>query len=125
MALWIREDFEFEKEEDFFKICYGFAKKVAQGAQRTQNRQECVEFDPETPGRISSVKGLEGAEMKTFLEEVMRIGKAELEEEEWELITLATNREGEAGPVPTKLRVRMYRIRKKLAKMTGWKEFEV
>ena len=27
MTLWSREDYQFEKEDDFLKVCYGFAKK--------------------------------------------------------------------------------------------------
>lgn len=125
MAVWIREDFEFEKEEDFFKVCYGFARKVAQDALRTRKRQEWVELDPETAEKGSSVKGLKGAEMRTFLAEVMRMGKAELEAEDWELIKAATSSDGDADPVPTNLRVRIHRIRKKLAKVTGWSKVEV
>lgn len=125
VAVWIREDFEFEKEEDFVKVCYGFARNVAQDALRARKRHEYSELDPETAEKASSVKGLRGAEMKAFLDEVMRTGKAELEAEDWELIKSTINPDAEAGPVPTNLRVRLHRIRKRLAKLTGWEKFEV
>ena len=56
-----------------------------------------------------------------FLDEVLRIAKEKLSEEEWLLINAATN-ELASDPPPAlgnRLRVRLHRIRKKLAKALG------
>jgi hypothetical protein len=56
-----------------------------------------------------------------FLEEICRRADAELQAEEWAAIQAAIDRDSQDDPVEGKQRVRLYRARKKLAKLTGWR----
>jgi DNA-directed RNA polymerase specialized sigma24 family protein len=121
MALWSREDYEFEKEDDFLRVCYGFAKNVLLEGYRASRKHAADELDLSVESPIQRIQGLEGSEVSVFLEEVCRRANAELQQEEREAIQAAIYRDGQGQPVGTKQRVRLYRARKKLAKLTGWR----
>jgi hypothetical protein len=118
--MWSREDYQFEKEEHFLRVCYGFAKNILREGYRT-NRKHAVEAPIDSvESSVRGIQGLEGDEARIFLEEVCRRADAELEEEEWAAIQAAVDRDSEDQPVEGKQRVRLHRARKKLAKLTGW-----
>src|SRR5437879_1368631 len=120
MVIWLREDYEFAREEDFPKVCYGFARKILQEVYRDTKNRECVELDPEIQERVLGVQGLKGPEAAAFLEEVKRYGQEMFDAEEWALIEAAANRDEDDAPATGKIRTQVHRIRKKLAKITGW-----
>jgi len=121
-ALWSRNDYGFEKEADFLKVCYGFAGKILYEEYRRKEKHAGNELDPNLEAPIQEVKGLEGTEVFIFLEEVRRRAKAELLDEEWALIENAVNRDAGDYPAGGKVRVQLHRARKKLARLTGWQE---
>jgi len=121
MMVWSREDYQFEKEEDFLKVCYGFAKNILLEGYRVNRKHAAEELDPSAEPRVRRIQGLEGNEVSVFLEEVRRRADTELQEEEWEAIQAAIDRDSQDRPVQRKQRVRLYRARKKLAKLTGWR----
>jgi hypothetical protein len=120
MRVWSREDYQFEKEHDFLKVCYGFAKKILLEGDRLSRKHGAEELGPSAKSRVQDVRGLKGSEVSVFLEEVCRRADAELHEEERAAIEAAIARDSQDHPVDTKGRVRLYRARKKLAKLTGW-----
>ncbi|HLJ85685.1 MAG TPA: hypothetical protein VKZ53_02620 [Candidatus Angelobacter sp.] len=121
MAIWAREDYEFEKEEDFLKVCRGFARKILLEGYRASTKHAAEELDPETKSRVPGIQGLKGNEVSVFLNEVFSRADAELEEEERAAIQAAVDRDSQDHPVDGKQRIRLFRARKKLAKLTGWR----
>ena len=119
MTVWSREDYQFAKEEDFLKVCYGFARKILLEGYRV-DREHATEDPDLVESRVQAIQGLKGNEVSVFLAEVCRRAAAELQEEEWAMIQAAVDRDAQDQPVDTKQRVRLYRARKKLAKLTGW-----
>jgi RNA polymerase sigma factor (sigma-70 family) len=124
--LWSRADFQFEKEEDFLKVCYGFAQKVSYRARRHAGRHTAESLDylatePADPG-----PGPEAAESKIHLQQILKIGRTQLQEEEWQLLrdSVRFDRSTIARRLnlgnANRVRVKLYRARKKLAMLTGW-----
>lgn len=120
MKVWSREDYEFENQDDFLKVCYGFAKKILLEGYRVSRKHAAEESGCAVESRLKGIQGLEGNEVRVFLEEVCLRADAELQEEEWAAIQAAIDRDSQGHPVEGKERVRLYRARKKLAKLTGW-----
>ena len=50
-TLWSRDDDEFEKNDDFLRVCYGFARLVSQKGYRQAQKHAGDELDPATPAR--------------------------------------------------------------------------
>jgi hypothetical protein len=120
MTVWSREDYQFENEDDFLKVCYGFAKNILLEGYRVTRKHAAEAPTLSAESRVRGIQGLEGNEARVFLEEVCRRADAELQEEEWAAIRAAVDRDQQDQPVEGKQRVRLYRARKKLAKLTGW-----
>jgi hypothetical protein len=120
MTLWSREDYHFQSEEDFLKVCYGFAKKILLEGYRVNRKHAAEELDLSVESPVQGVQGLKGTEVSIFLGEVCRRANAELQVEEQAAIQAAIDRDREDQPVEGRQRVRLYRARKKLAKLTGW-----
>ena len=120
MTVWSREDYEFEKEDDFLKVCYGFAKNILLEGYRVSRKHAAEDSVLAAESRVRGIQGLEDNEVSVFLEEVCRHADTELREEEWAAIQAAIDRDRQDQPVEGKQRVRLYRARKKLAKLTGW-----
>jgi DNA-directed RNA polymerase specialized sigma24 family protein len=120
MAVWSREDYQFENEDDFLKVCYGFARNILRDGYRVDRKHAAEELDLSVESPVQGVQGLEGSEVSVFLDEVCRRADAELQEEERAAIQAAIDRDSQDHPVESKRRVRLYRARKKLAKLTGW-----
>jgi hypothetical protein len=125
-VLWSRPDFEFNKEEDFLRVCYGLASKISLASYRTSRKHEAEQLDPASPDRSSRNVGLNSAEVTLLLDEVIRIAKAELRDQDWQLIQKAVMEERDAtAPQPdpieaNRARVRLSRARRKLKESTGW-----
>jgi len=125
LALWNREDYQFEKEEDFLKVCYGFARHISQQGYRESERHPTVPLDPLLPAAPHERNSQRAIESRMLLTQVCEIGKSQLRENDWQIIqqgadsdraTIAKEMKmGDANNV----RVRLHRARKKLAKLTG------
>ncbi len=102
LTVWSREDYQFEKEDDFLKVCYGFARKILQEGYRVSRKHAAEELDLSIESHVRRIQGLEGNEVSVFLEEVCRRADAELEEEEWAAIQAAIDRDSQDHPVEGK-----------------------
>jgi DNA-directed RNA polymerase specialized sigma24 family protein len=127
-TVWSRDDYEFEKEEDFFRVCYGFARLVLQKGHRESQKHAGDELDPATAAAARDIGGVIGTEARILLAQVCEVGASQLQEKEWQLIqqgaisdraTIGNDLNmGDANNV----RVRLHRARKKLARLTGWRK---
>jgi hypothetical protein len=125
-ALLSREDFEFEKEEDFLRVCYAFAMHVSQAGYRKTRKHAGCEFDPAVhdPARRTQGLGvhtLNSAELNLLLDEVIRIGKTELNKNEWTAICAAAEGNSLAAG-SNRFRVQLFRARQKLVRLTNWRK---
>jgi DNA-directed RNA polymerase specialized sigma24 family protein len=128
LTIWNREDYEFDKEEDFLKVCYGFARLISKEGYRKSQRHAAAALDsslPAVPDERNSPKAIES---RLLLEKVCAIGESQLRGEEWEMIRQSVDhdREGMAQEFKmgdaNNMRVRLHRVRRKLAKLTGLDE---
>lgn len=125
MALWNREDYEFEKEEDFLKVCYGFARHISQQGYREAGRHAGDPLDPSLPAAQHEWSSQRAMESRMFLEEVCKIGSSRLRENDWQIIQQGATSDRAAMAEEFKMgdannvRVRLHRARRKLAKLTG------
>jgi len=124
-ALWSRGDYEFQREEDFLRVCYGFARRVLQQGRRAAKKQGVDELDPSVAAPFSRAGALQGAEVSVYLKEIQRIGAASLEDHEWKLIQEAVSEDYGAFSARfpsadrSRIRVSLYRARKALARLAG------
>jgi DNA-directed RNA polymerase specialized sigma24 family protein len=131
VTLWSREDYEFEKEEDFLRVCHGFARLVSHKGYREAQKHAGDELNPSQPATMRDAGSLIDTEMRILLDQVRRVGGSQLQEKEWQLIQQAaisdratiasTLKMGDANNV----RVHLHRARKKLARLTGWRKDKV
>jgi len=119
MAVWRREDFQFERQEDFLKVCFGFARYIRHEQYRDQTKHAGNELNDLEPA-IRGVRLLEQTEMTLLLKEVLSTATTELSANELALIGAAIDRDANFG-VSARNRVRLSRARRKLAKLTGWR----
>ena len=126
LAVWKREDYTFEKDEDFLRVCYGFANRILLQGYRQSSKHDGGPLDPGMSAPLDATGGLKGTEIGVFLDEVIQIGKAKLREQDWRIIEQAAAANGSGAPVQTEnannFRVQLHRVRKKLAVMTGWRQ---
>ncbi len=125
-ALWSRADYEFEKEEDFLRVCYGFAARILQSGYRKGRKRATEAIDPAAPEPAGTAFNLNPTEIGLMLEDVIRIGTTRMEGKEWDAICAAAERDGPGTGGNTArdqntFRVRVHRARQKLAQLTGWK----
>jgi hypothetical protein len=125
-----RGDYAFEKEEDFLCVCYGFARRILRKGYRDALKHAAEELDGSLAAPAHEAGGAVSAEMRVLLAQVCRIGASELHESEWRLIRNAAA-SGCAGENKVsdlsdanRTRVRLYRARRKLARLSGWKKQE-
>src|ERR1039458_5061855 len=64
-----RDDYEFEDEKDFLKVCYGFAGKISQAGRRKIARHAGDQLDPTMAAPGAKVRGLKDAELWVYLNE--------------------------------------------------------
>lgn|SRR5258708_25234863 len=123
-----RDDYEFAQIENFRPVCYGFASKILQSHRREKARLPAPFPDDvtDTQERFDSARA---SEDRLFLWEVQRIAKEELSEDDWALVIKGAHAildDVAYGFLPeeaTRLRVRLHRLRKMLAKNLGWKRY--
>jgi len=128
MKILSRDDYEFAKEEDFLKVCYGFASLINRERYRETLKHSAVplEFEPESGGL--GTRGLRETEMKVFLDEVLRAGKERLGHRDWQILQKAVSADAKTLAVEFDLgdannaRVHLHRLRRKLAEITGWRK---
>jgi hypothetical protein len=132
-ALLSRADFEFGKEDDFLRVCYAFAVHVSQAGYRKAKKHSADALDPALHGiprwnAGPGVNGLNATEISLLLDEVIRIGETELRVQDWTAICHAASADGHATGIQdspakgTRSRVRLFRARQKLARLTSWKK---
>lgn len=122
MTVWQREDFRFEKEEDFLRVCYGFARHILQQGYRDGQKHVADELPPDIERPAPKVQGLQRQELQVFLDQIRTLAEADLLDDELALIVEVMKRDGHDPPLSSKLRVKLYRVRKKLEKITGWRK---
>jgi RNA polymerase sigma factor (sigma-70 family) len=125
LAIWDREDYEFDKEEDFLKVCYGFARHISQQGYREAERNAGSPVEAFLPAPPHASSGQRAMESRMLLDQVCEIGRSQLREKEWQIIQQAAGADratvaeelkmGDANNV----RVHLHRARKKLAKLAG------
>lgn len=127
LTIWDREDYEFESEADFLKVCYGFARLISKEGYREAQRQDGEEVDDSLPAPQHQWGSQRATESRMLLAEVWEIGRSQLEEKEWRVIQQAADSNMMTVAEELKLgtainaRVRLHRARKKLAKLVGFK----
>ncbi|MEI9975269.1 MAG: hypothetical protein WDO73_26340 [Ignavibacteriota bacterium] len=126
-ALLSREDYQFEKEEDFLRVCYGFANNILQAARRETSKSAGTALDFDAGSPIAITRGLNQAELNVYLNEVFRLGKDQLREVDWQLIQQSIVLDGDqtTGKDQSSAnneRVKLHRARGKLARLVGWRK---
>lgn len=125
LAIWNREDYEFDKEEDFLKICYGFAHHISQQRYREAEKHSGSPLDVDQPAVAHEWSSQRAMESRMLLAQVCEIGRSQLPGQDWEIIQQATDsdRARMAEKLGTgsanNMRVRIHRARKRLAKLVG------
>ena len=127
VAILGRGDFQFEREEDFLRVCYGFAGHILQAARRGAARKSRDSGDVTATAPTIEAQRLAGAELSVFLNEVFRLGRDALRDEDWQLIqqsiVLDGDRSVDSGAAnANNARVKLHRARKKLAQLVGWRK---
>ena len=123
-----REDYQFQQDEDFLKICYGFASRVLKAASRLKGMRATEEVDESRNATTRNSFGLNRAEMAVFLNEVIVAAQTELSPSDWQIVQeYATGdtdeRKSKMSPqAANRIRVRLHRARRKLGRITGWKK---
>src|ERR1039458_2426252 len=72
-----REDYQFENEEDFLRVCYGFACHILQTTRRKAGRDISTSLEGNSPISWQDTQGLKDAELNVYLNEVFRLGRSE------------------------------------------------
>ncbi len=117
-----RDDYEFGKDDDFLKVCYGFARKVAQKARRQNHFQmngavDWNQYPAETPGKKPS-----RVELRILLDEVLQLIQGHIRPEDLELLISSTEDDAQTLANEHNLksansaRVRLHRIRHRISK---------
>ncbi|HWF02438.1 MAG TPA: hypothetical protein VHA06_02055 [Candidatus Angelobacter sp.] len=125
LSIWDREDYEFEKEEDFLKVCYGFARRKLQEGYRESRRHEGDTADDSLSAPQHAWGSQRATESRLLFEQVCELGQSQLQKKEWRMIREAAelDRAATVHEITVedagKVRVRLHRARKKLAKIVG------
>ncbi|MGA2601274.1 MAG: hypothetical protein ABSH09_30285 [Bryobacteraceae bacterium] len=126
-ALLTRDDFEFSEDADFIKVCHGFARKIFLAAWR-RGQREMVDLDETWTEHGSSAGGLNSMEMRVFVGEVITLAELHLTERDREAIDSKVREavDGDEtekdGGSANRYRVQLHRARKRLGRLTGWKD---
>jgi DNA-directed RNA polymerase specialized sigma24 family protein len=127
LTIWKREDYEFASEEDFLKVCYGFARLISKEGYRETQRDDGSAVDDFLPAPPHGWGGQRATESRLLLAQVWEIGRSQLQEKDWRVIEQATDSDWPTVTQELNLgtasnaRVRLHRARKKLAKLVGFK----
>ena len=94
-----RPDYEFEKEEDFLRLCHGFARMILYEDRRRWNRnRSVVEYDDSALYGGASPKSLRGVERQLHNRKLLDLLKPCLKDEDWKMLedSLEMDRETQA-----------------------------
>jgi DNA-directed RNA polymerase specialized sigma24 family protein len=124
VAVLTREDYQFEKEEDFLRVCYAFARRTGQAGHRRERKHAATDI-AEVSGVLAGGTPNE-AENEIFLKEVLRLGEEHLTARQWQAVTRAASDRAdlhrELGFADANaFRVFLYRARRKLAEISGYR----
>ncbi len=122
-----KEEFTFEQESDFLRVCLGFAAKIRfeEYRKETKRQERSLEDCPAATGLQTQTR--EKPEIRIYLEEVLRIAKKNLRNKDWsfleEEMELFASHSTETlnAAEQNRLRVRRHRLREKLQKLLNWK----
>jgi len=125
-VIWKRSDFNFESQEQFLRVVYGFASRISKQAYRRARKHGGDNLDTDVSARQPRLVGLAGAEVAVFFKDVCREGEAGLSDEDWQLVQKLM--ESDVSQVyesfglsdSNGLRVRLHRIRRKLSGLSGF-----
>lgn len=127
-AFWSRPDFEFDDEEQFLRVCYGFASRISKQGYRKNEKHSHEELSPLHAEYVPHIGGLKATEIDIYLKEVVSVAKKKLTDAEWQAIGYGV-REDRSRMVEdlhlknaNNARVHLYRARRKLAELTGWRK---
>lgn len=126
LAVLSRDDYHFEKQEDFLRVCYAFARNTAKASKRREDKHAASDLEEVQIGIPRNHAG-KATENEIFLREVIGVGETRLEPKEWEAIRRAAeperaNLHNELGfENANAFRVFLHRARKKLAALTGYR----
>ncbi len=84
-AFWLREDFQFQEEGDFLRVCYGFAENILKAALR-KDKSHLQDELQESSTRESNAFGLNSVEMRICLDKLLEAAQDGLLQKDWELI---------------------------------------
>ena len=124
--LWSRDDYGFDREEDFLRVCYGFARLILQKGYREARKHAGEALNTSLPVECHSGGGGTQAESRILLWQICSVGASQLRQQEWQLIEEAATASVNGTTSKWNLadannaRVRLHRARKKLASLTGW-----
>ena len=128
LTIWNREDYEFDREEDFLRVCYGFARRISQEGYRETYRHAAESLDDSMAAPQHEWSSARATEARILLEKVCEIGSSQLSEKDWQIVQQAADldrapmgRELKIGNA-NNMRVRLHRARRKLAKLAGLDE---
>jgi hypothetical protein len=127
--VWSRADYEFEKEEDFLRVCLGFARMISHtGYRQAQRDAEHVALVGEAPSPGHHSASARATEERILLQQICALGETQLRQQDWQLVVQAATEdgpiEGLSPPERNRLRVALHRARQKLEKVAGWKREE-
>jgi|GEM_PF-2539295 len=125
-AVLTRDDYQFASDEDFLRVCYGFASRISQSGHRRTRRDSTESLPDDWLAPQCRHVSLNPAEMTILLGEVISAGETKLSTTDWELVRRAGTIDRASLGQELKLgdannvRVRLFRARKRLARLTGW-----
>lgn len=123
--LWRRDDYQFQEEGDFLRVCYAFARLILMTEWRRERKRESAEAAHSERTPVYSVIRLHPAELAAYLEEVLEAGRAQLSPRDWSVIQ-ASVKDDSGGAAAAdaneanRTRVQLHRARRKLRRLIGW-----
>jgi len=125
-AVLLRDDFLFGEEDQFLRVCYGFARRILMASFRQKAAQaEVALISAAAPSGDGKLARMDEAETQVYFGEVCRTAKAHLTPEDWKLVQKLIDGEpvdsAERFCNSNAYRVHLHRLRKKLARLTGWR----
>lgn len=123
MAVLSRDDYEFE-EENFLRVCLGFAHYILKGSYRAAARAASG-LESDVAALPGSLGGSANTEARILLDQVTHIAETRLDASEWDMIfraAMGTDSNFDSQANSGYSRVRLHRARKKLARFAGWRK---
>jgi DNA-directed RNA polymerase specialized sigma24 family protein len=127
LAVLTRDDFQFDKEQDFLRVCYAFAKRTGKARLRGERKHAAIDIADVAP--VLSAGPPNAIENGIFLREVLEAGAQCLNARQLDAVVKAAEAEADRGDLHTKFgfpdansfRVFLHRTRRKLAEKVGYR----